>query len=280
MIKRILRYLQYANEIKRINLSLSRGAATAAIRTVNPRNPLSWEFSSFSQNGEDGIIDYLTEKIRNPNYYFIEIGSNDGLENNTSWLAIARKYSGLMVEGDSRLSQKCKNIISRLNLGVECSNLFIDKDNADQLFKTAMYKDPDLFSLDIDGNDYYIAEFMMNAGFRPKILVVEYNSAFGPTSSITVEYRNRLNNDLKNSLYYGVSIAGWRSLFKRYGYQFVSVERNGVNAFFINPEQFDIEFCKNIRGMDFQENFYQMQNLRMNWEKQYESMKHMPFTEI
>jgi hypothetical protein len=75
MIKKFRRYLQRKNGINRITMALSRGAATAMLRTIDPADPSSWEFSSFSQNGEDGIIDYLTRKINNPNYYFIEIGA-------------------------------------------------------------------------------------------------------------------------------------------------------------------------------------------------------------
>jgi len=75
-------------------------------------DPISWSFSGFSQNGEDGIIDYLASRLRNPNYYFVEIGAADGLENNTSWLAIARRYSGLMLEADPDAAAVCQQMIS------------------------------------------------------------------------------------------------------------------------------------------------------------------------
>ena len=37
----------------------------------------------------------------------------------------------------------------------------------------AFHENPDLFSLDIDGNDFYIAKAILDGGFRPKIFVVE-----------------------------------------------------------------------------------------------------------
>ena len=263
-------------------MALSRGGATAGLRTIDPADPLSWEFSSFSQNGEDGIIDYLTRKINNPNYYFIEIGSSDGIENNTAWLAIARKYMGLMIEGDSTLAQKCEQIIPGLNLGVSCVQLFVDKNNIKLLYDLALYKDPDLFSLDIDGNDYYIAQYLLDSGLAPKIIAVEYNSIFGPTNALTIEYRKDFNCQLthESDLYYGVSIAGWKIFLQRYGYQFVTVDRNGVNAFFIKPEHFDSRFCKNIQGLAFCENFYQLKKFKITWEKQFEMIKNMPFVVI
>lgn len=282
MINKIKRYLQRNSAINRFALALGRGSATARLRTIDPANPLSWEFSAFSQNGEDGIIDYLTRKINNPNYYFIEIGASDGIENNTAWLAIARKYMGLMIEGDPNSIQRCKQIIPSFNLGVECIQLFVDKNNIKLLCDLALYKDPDLFSLDIDGNDYYIAQSVLDAGFSPKILAVEYNSVFGPTNALTIKYRKDFNYLAvhESNLYYGVSIAGWKMFFQRYGYQFVTVDRNGINAFFIKPEHFDSGFCQNIQGLAFRENFYQLKKFKVTWEKQFEMIKNMPFVEI
>lgn len=40
-------------------MSIARGAATAGLRAIDPLDPRTWEFSGFSQNGEDGIIDHL-----------------------------------------------------------------------------------------------------------------------------------------------------------------------------------------------------------------------------
>ena len=100
-------------------MALSRGTATSALRQIDSTSPNSWEFSGFSQNGEDGIIDFLTRKVLRPNRYFIEIVSGDGTENNTSWLAIARRYSGLMIEGNRKLSKWCKYILTPLSEGLE-----------------------------------------------------------------------------------------------------------------------------------------------------------------
>lgn len=58
--------------------------------------------------------------------------------------------------------------------------MFVTQDNIQQVKNISLYNDPDVFSLDIDSTDYYIAKAVMAMGFRPKIFVVEYNSAFGP----------------------------------------------------------------------------------------------------
>ena len=102
---------------------MSRGAATSATRQVDPTNPNSWEFSAFSQNGEDGIIDFLSRKLLKPNRYCIEVGSGDGTENNTSWLVTARRYSGLMIEGNKKASERCRYLLGPHTLGLE--NIYV-----------------------------------------------------------------------------------------------------------------------------------------------------------
>ena len=54
----------------------------------------------------------------------------------------------------------------------------------------SLFTNPDLLSLDIDGIDYYVAKGIMELGLRPKVFVVEYNSAFGDEAGVTVEYKH------------------------------------------------------------------------------------------
>src|SRR5512141_2082867 len=112
MIAKFFRFLRSLRSLQRINIALARGGAMSAARQIDLSNPATWEFAGFSQNGEDGIIDVLTSHITNPNRYFVEIGASDGLENNTSWLAVGRRYGGLWIEGDPTASAHCSEIFA------------------------------------------------------------------------------------------------------------------------------------------------------------------------
>jgi hypothetical protein len=81
-------------------------------------------------------------------------------------------------------------------------------------------------------------------------------------------------------LYYGVSISLWRQLFHKYGYRFISVESNGVNAFFIHPDFFTPEFVDNINPNDFKENAHQLRKFNQGWEYQFSLIQEMPFYEV
>jgi hypothetical protein len=255
--------------------SYARSACGLQLQNKNSKKTLDWEFSGFSQNGEDGIIQVLIENCKENNNYFVEIGCGDGVENNTAFLAHNKKWSGLMIEGS-------KNEYNTLNKSkpwlVNALNEFVTLDNIELIKETFLFNHPDVFSIDIDGVDYHIVSRLMELGFLPKIIVVEYNSAFGPNSNLTIPYEAAFNMFTTDHpyLYYGVSINAWKNLLKNYGYEFITVDSNGVNAFFIQSDNFNSEFINNVEGIEFCENRHQLRLFNCNWENQFIKIKHLP----
>jgi hypothetical protein len=282
MFNKLKNYLSDIRGRQRIGIALSKGGAMMQAREVDLTKPSTWEFSGFSQNGEDGIIDVLRGQLLKRNRYFIEIGSANGIENNTSWLTVAEKYSGIMIEGNPRLVEHARRMLLRYSIGLECRNMFITKANIEELSAISFYQDPDIFSLDIDGNDFYIAKAVLDGGFRPKIFVVEYNSVYGPDRSLTVEYKDNFifTSAHPTHLYYGVSIAGWRKFFESRNYRFVTVDQNGVNAFFVDADSFEDNFINNINGLGFAENRYQLTKFRKPSEEQFSLIEDQNFIPI
>ena len=266
---------------KRILLNLTK-AASSKNSSIDPKIPYTWEFKGFSQNSEDGIIEFLTSKVLDPNKYFVEIGASNGLENNSSYLAIAKGYSGIMIDGNNHCHLMCKEIMNKYAIGVDCLNLFVNKESINDLKNKMLFKKPDVFSLDIDGNDYYLAKTILESGIRPKIFVVEYNSSFGPEKSITIKYDEDfvLPSSHESLLYFGVSYNGWKTFFKKHNYKYVCVDSNGVNAFFIDENEFDKNFTENLVPNSFKENFWILRKHREGWEKQFKLIKDLEFYEI
>lgn len=275
MIKLLTNYLLDVRDRQLMAISLAKGGTAMHARAIDLTQPGSWEFSGFSQNGEDGILDVLRNQLFHKNRYFMEIGSSDGVQNNSSWLAVVHQYNGLMIEGNSRLVERAKRLIMGQCIGVECLNMFVNPGNIAKLKSLALHTDPDLFSLDIDGIDYYIAKAIMDGGFRPKIFVVEYNSVYGPDRSVTVPCTNDFvfANAHQTQLYYGVSIAAWRKFFDQYGYRFVTVDRMGVNAFFVDPSCFNHAFLDGIQSLDYSENRFQYRKFQMSSDEQFQLIK-------
>jgi hypothetical protein len=279
---RLKQYQLQARAHPRIAIAFARAAATSALRQLDPVRPSTWEFTAFSQNGEDGIIDYLCGRILRPNRYFIEIGASNGLENNTTWLAMARRYGGLMIDGDPAKVAECRQALGALNGPVEFAALMVNRESGAEIERLALYPNPDVFSLDIDSFDYYVASTLLDRGFRPKVFIVEYNSAFGPERSVTIPYQEPFNRHRAHpsGYYYGVSVTGLRNLLARHGYRFITVDQNGVNAFFADPVEFDAVFLQAVSGSPFRENIVQRCESRTDWSGQFDQIRHLPLVEI
>jgi hypothetical protein len=282
MIGRAINFMYDMRDRQRICIALSKGVAGMQARKIDLRHPVTWEFSGFSQNGEDGILDVLRSQMVTTNRYFIEIGASDGIQNNSAWLVFVGYLNGLMIEGDPRLVERIRRMVVNYSIGAECLNMFVSVEKVPELKAMAFHHDPDVFSLDIDGNDYYIAKAIFDAGFRPKIFVVEYNAVFGPEKSVTIKYRSDFvyTDAHPSHLYYGVSISGWRALFRDYGYRFVTVDRNGVNGFFVDPDVFDKGFLSAIQPIEFAENRLQYKKFRRPSGEQFKLIADQPFVAI
>jgi hypothetical protein len=260
-----------------ILMGLARGQAGAQCRILDPANPNSWEFSGFSQNGEDGLIDYLTRKMRTHNSYFVEIGAGTGMENNTTWLAFGRKWAGLMIDGDENNIKACRKLTAKTQR-VDCLTSFVNLDNILHLQQTFKTPEPDVFSLDIDGNDYHIMKKLLDNDLRPGIVIVEFNSVLGPQQARAIKYDKDFRYQLP--LNFGTSIRAWQHLFPPYGYRFVTVDTSGTNAFFVNEALFDREFLDNIKGLGFAENLYLKRIYKSGWEEQIKLIKDELFINI
>ena len=110
----------------------------------------------YSQNGEDGIIDFLISHLSTQNKYVIEIGAADGIQNNSSWLVVVHQYRGLMIDGNPVLVQRAKQTIQSYSIGAEYVGMIVDRKSGNRIKDICPYSDPDVLSIDIDGIDYYV----------------------------------------------------------------------------------------------------------------------------
>lgn len=201
----------------------------------DPSNDLNaHEFRVFSQNGEDGIIQFLLSRVAVENRSFVEFGVGDYSEANTRFLALKDRWWGLVLEGNARDIARLKLDPTFWRYDVTAVSAFITRENINDLMvDNGMTGEIGLLSIDVDGNDYWIFDAISTV--RPAIVVIEYNHRFGPDRAVTVPYDPAFSRERAHysHIYYGASLRALCLLAKRKGYAFVGCESFGVNAFFV-----------------------------------------------
>jgi hypothetical protein len=205
------------------------------------RNELkSHEVKIYSQNGEDGLLLYIFSKIGVKNKKYINIGCG-GRSSNTSNLVINFGWRGLDSDGNVDALRDAQEMIKeKVGKRVEeCIFLhcWITRDNVNAIIKDAGFSgEIDLFSIDIDGNDYWI--WAAIDVVKPRVAVIEYNAFFGSERSISVKYDPNFERSEKHpsGWYIGASLKALAKLGEQKGYALIGCESNGVNAFFVRKD--------------------------------------------
>jgi hypothetical protein len=186
---------------------------------------------NWSQNDEDGIIEEIFRRIGESSRTFMEIGVEDGLENN-SLLLLHKGWRGMWVEASQRHGASIRaNFPEWLQSGqLVLKNQFATTDNINELL-AELPADLDLLSVDVDGSDYYLLEAIGAA--RPRVIVVEYNGKFPPGVRAVVPSKKFAwqGND-----YFGSSLSSLTALLEGKGYRLVGCNITGANAFFVRAD--------------------------------------------
>lgn len=195
------------------------------------------EFSVFSQWGDDGIIQYLINKIDIPVKSFIEFGVENYLESNTRFLLINDNWSGLVMDSSKKNINFIKNDPISWKYSLLAKEAFVNAENINDLICSAGFAgEVGILSIDIDGNDYWIWK-AINV-INPIITIVEYNSVFGVERPITVPYKTTFSrtNEHYSNLYFGASLPALCLLAEEKGYYFIGSDSRGVNAYFVRKD--------------------------------------------
>jgi len=194
------------------------------------------EFQVFSQFGDDGIIQYLINKIPIKNKTFIEFGVENYREANTRFLLINNYWSGLIIDGNNNNidSIKKEQLYNFYDLQAECS--FITQSNINDLISLAKFENEiGILSVDIDGNDYWVWSAINN--IKPIIIICEYNSLFGFEHPYTIVYKDDFVRGVDYPFsFYGTSLRSAYDLAEMKGYSFIGCNSAGNNAYFIRKD--------------------------------------------
>ena len=198
---------------------------------------VSWdkEKKVFSQNKEDGVIEYIFDFVGTTDKYYVEFGVEKGIECNTRLLREKHGWKGLMMDGS--------NSNPKINLQKE----HLSPNNIVALFEK--YKVPnkfDFLSVDTDMYDYFIIKEILTK-YTPRVIILEINSALTDCSTVDIKYIDTIKFWLmgtSSSGYTGASLCAMYQLLSANNYSLVYSEKRGVNAFFIHNSILKCELYK------------------------------------
>ena len=209
------------------------------------------EYKVFSQSGEDGIIDFLLNSLKIVKPKFVEIGVGDYSESNTRFIYERCSPKGLIIDC---LNDFEKKVLSNIRIWTGdlkiIENYVSDKNVLDLLEKNNFINDVDLFSLDVDGIDYWILQELPQ-NFS-KIAIIEFNANFGEELEVTVPNLEKFDRTKYHysNLCFGMSLKAAINIMDKKNYYFIGTNLMRTNAFFISKSFSKNEYFPQIKVDD------------------------------
>jgi hypothetical protein len=223
--------------LKRIHQTQIMAAIAETSRFRDPLRLLSHGYKVFSQNQEDGMIAEVFRRIGTSSERFIEIGIEDGLECNSTFL-LMQGWTGTWIEGSKECADKAR--LAFASYRVQVLNQYVSAANADAMITDLVgTEELDLLSIDTDTIDYWIWQAIKTV--KPRLVVIEYNATWPPYIRKTVAYDPNMVWDGTN--FSGASLGALEAIAREKGYCLVGCSLAGVNAFFVREDLVADKFC-------------------------------------
>ena len=178
----------------------------------------------FSQNGEDGVIEYFLQKMQISTGYFVEFGAWDGMHLSNCANLAKHGWSGCFIEGDSeRFTDLQKNYSTYSS--IKLVNCFVRRhgdSSLDSILNSVNAPEIiDVLSIDIDGDDHAIWDSI--SSHQVRLLVIEFNPTI-PANLVVIQ-------EEKDDANFGSSLGALWELGNTKGFRLVAVTAS--NAFFL-----------------------------------------------
>jgi len=227
-----LMYFLFLRTFRKFKKTVKQPKIKKFFSTNNLDKINNYEYKITSQNNEDGIIDYIFKIIPNKKY-FCEIGF--GYYEFNSLDLIKKGWSGKLIDANTLevLALKANLAFFYPRTNIKILNNTVNKKNInDLLFQESEKKNIDFFSIDIDGNDYWVLkECNLN---NISCVCLEYNHWLGRDSKKIMRYDENFNF-VDNGIF-GASLLAFDNLMNSKGFKLIAVESSGTNAFYINEK--------------------------------------------
>lgn len=238
----------------------------------------AYEFSRYSQNGEDGIILELLARIGVAGHRVVEVGTGDGRECNSANLVLEFGWQAELFEADAAAASAAGDYFRDCGARdrVRVHHAMTTPDNINVLLREAgATGDIDVLSIDIDSIDYWLWRSI--DAVHPPVVVIEYNASLGPERSLTVPFPFVPQPGLQS--YHGASLAALTRLAQEKGYLLAGCDSRGINAFYVHGKWAAKAGIKDLSvAAAFRPHYWRSRTKTL--EEQFAEVAHLPWTEV
>jgi hypothetical protein len=157
----------------------------------------------YSQNGEDGLLEWILQSLKIEKGYFCEFGAWDGKHLSNCRNLYENGWEGIFIEGDKT---KFQDLVTNYSVDktITLLNEYVTvagPSSLDSIFRRCNTTNVDVLSIDIDGDDLLIWRSLKFV--RPKVVVIEYNA----TIPFDTRFENPVGENKGNSALSIVALA-------------------------------------------------------------------------
>ena len=165
----------------------------------------------YSQSGEGIYLEYIFHCLGNKKRGYVDIGGGNGFHLSNTRHLKHLGWDGICLD---------KTIGS-----------FITRENVLDYIQFR----PDLLSIDIDGNDYWVIEKILTK-FAPDVIIAEFNSAY--TDSRTIQYDPTF--EWAGDSYFGFTFEAGKKLAENNGYK-VIFQNSDMNMYMVRGDLVNVD---------------------------------------
>jgi hypothetical protein len=238
-------------------------------------------FRVYSQFEEDGIILYVLTMIGFKTRKIVEMCCGSSHECMATNLILNHGFDGYLFDGNSDNIRRAKEFFGSkqdcLLYPPVLREAWITVENVNDLLRqSGCAGEVDLFSLDMDGNDYWIWQAI--DAINPRLLVVETHNLIPGDRSLTIEYQPDFHCWDKPEWeqdFRSVSLLAMLKLCKKRGYRMIGAHRHGFNVFFLREDE-GTRFFPEVSIQEVHDNHW----TRMAQANRWPIVKDMPWKEV
>ncbi|CAE7189108.1 unnamed protein product [Symbiodinium sp. CCMP2456] len=178
----------------------------------------------FSESQKDLVLERIFGMIGTSTRFYVEVGTQSGEQCNTRYLRVRYGFHGLMLDDNFR------------NKHVNLKRQFITPSNVVQIFQENNVPHHfDLLSLDTDGYEWLLWLKLNEAGYAPRVVVLEYGENLPYTEDVIIRHttfpvhRLCLSQLQRFPKVSGASITSLLKLGRAWGYHLVHLVACGTS---------------------------------------------------